>query len=349
MKRLTACVLVLYPIVLLATAQAEKDHEQPELLLDIDLVDGSRVIGIPSIESVQVRTSYAKLNIALRNILTIKITEDRGNWAIDLRNGDMMKGAMAIEPINLKTSFGMVMICPHDIKEMRVSVPGSQLMEVPRAGLVLHYSFDKNDGAKVSDVSGRGHDGVVRGATWQEGGRRCGEYRFDGVNDCISVPPMDLPKDITVCFWIRTTDSNEGNWPFAVFLVDRDMFGPSRDWSVGLGQGGRIQFNTGSPGTDSQDNVLTCPKHVNDGTWVHVAVVRSTTDATKRIYVNGRLEASSNFDAEPFENTGLDIYIGASVCDTMQHRFFNGSMDDVMIYDRALSDDEVKSIYEAQK
>ena len=108
MKKLTFCMAVSSAMALVGTAWAGKDKEEPQLRLELDLVDGSHIIGTPDIESVPVQTSYAKMDIDLKQILTIKIAEDHENASIDLRNGDKLKGVINLEPIKLETVFGNV-------------------------------------------------------------------------------------------------------------------------------------------------------------------------------------------------------------------------------------------------
>ena len=74
------------------------------------------------------------------------------------------------------------------------------------SGLVLHYTFDEDHGAKVLDGSPRANHGVVRGAKWTAQGLAGGAYDFDGRTTCISVPydkKRDSPSTsaIAVCAW----------------------------------------------------------------------------------------------------------------------------------------------------
>ncbi|MEI6415793.1 MAG: hypothetical protein WCP34_16255, partial [Pseudomonadota bacterium] len=57
-------------------AEPVNSRETPPLRLELSLTDGSRIIGIPGIEAVPVETSYARMNIPLKQIQTLKIGED---------------------------------------------------------------------------------------------------------------------------------------------------------------------------------------------------------------------------------------------------------------------------------
>jgi hypothetical protein len=120
----------------------------PPLQLEVDLVDGSHIIGIPKREALSIQTAYAKLDIPLKQILTIKLAEERGTATLELRNGDKVNGRINLEPINLQTSFGNVRIGTENIKAISISFSGGGLAEILRHGLVAYYSFDNNAGSE---------------------------------------------------------------------------------------------------------------------------------------------------------------------------------------------------------
>ena len=121
-------MVILFAMALVGTAWAGEDKEvQSPLRLELDLADGTHIIGIASIESIPVQTSYAKLDIALKQILTIKIDADHENASIDLRNGDKLKGVISLEPIKLETIFGRISVGIEHIKMVRVVSGGGTL------------------------------------------------------------------------------------------------------------------------------------------------------------------------------------------------------------------------------
>lgn len=78
--------------------------------LALDLKDGSHVIGSPAIRTVPVETSYARIQIPLEKILSIRMNEKNGGAAFELQNGDRIKGAVDLGPIELETVFGKVTV-----------------------------------------------------------------------------------------------------------------------------------------------------------------------------------------------------------------------------------------------
>ncbi|MFY9120532.1 MAG: hypothetical protein WAO57_09450, partial [Syntrophomonadaceae bacterium] len=76
-----------------------------QVRLDLDLIDGSRVIGVPVLTSVPVQTSYAKMDIPLRQIVSMEFTADYEKVSLVLRNGDSLLGVVHLEAVSLDTLF----------------------------------------------------------------------------------------------------------------------------------------------------------------------------------------------------------------------------------------------------
>ena len=108
-----------------AWAGQDNTNQAPqELRVELNLMDGSRIIGVPTIESVPIQTSYAKMVVPLKQVLAIKVDENHETASLDLRNGDKLKGVITMEPIKLEAVFGTVAIGVEHIRELRVVPSG---------------------------------------------------------------------------------------------------------------------------------------------------------------------------------------------------------------------------------
>ena len=141
---------------------------------------------------------------------------------------------------------------------------------------------------------------------------------------------------------MQTTAVDTNTWPSGTFIIDRDVCYFYRDWSVCMGLGGKLQFNTGTP---SNDSVLTSSANVNDGGWKHIVVVRDASNSSKKIYINGQLNVTGTFDNQPFANNSYSIFIGAANCFTSTHTYYRGKVDDIRFYNRVLADTEIQQLY----
>ncbi len=196
----------------------------------------------------------------------------------------------------------------------------------------------------ANDVSGNEHHGTLRGGlklTEDRYGRPGEAFSFDGIDDHIILPSsIKMDRDFSICFWLSTDLNNAAAWPSAHFLIDRDMCFTRSDWSIGLGQNGKVEFNIGI--SQEADHTFVSDHTIADGTWQHIAIVRSKE--LNAIFVKGILSANKHVGLTSYQNNHKDIYVGASVCDTDKHLFFEGSIDDIHFYDRALSGKEVADV-----
>jgi regulation of enolase protein 1 (concanavalin A-like superfamily) len=197
-------------------------------------------------------------------------------------------------------------------------------------GLVAAYSFDEGIGSTVSDSSGAGNNGSIQGATWASTGKFGKALSFNGtsssvrINDSVS---LHLTNGMTLEAWVYPTAL--GNWDEIIYKGDDDYFleaatpqtaGPA----VGLG-------------STSKYPMLSTANSLALNTWTHIA---GTYDGSSlRIYINGELSASVARTG-PIGPSTYALTIGA---DTMHGSYYGGLIDEVRIYNRALSSTEIQT------
>jgi len=96
MKKMSVLVAVVAAMALFGTSWAGDEQAAVRPRLELGLVDGSHIIGIPVIANVPVRTSYATMDIPLAQIHTIKLGDDHETVAVDLQNGDKLTGVITL-------------------------------------------------------------------------------------------------------------------------------------------------------------------------------------------------------------------------------------------------------------
>ena len=198
--------------------------------------------------------------------------------------------------------------------------------------LVASYSFDAGSGPTLADISGRGHAGTISGATWSAAGKNGGALSFDGVNDWVTVADtaaLDLTTAMTLEAWVRPTSTNRwrtvalkeqtGNLVYAVYGNNSGQRASANLW---LG---------------SSEKEARSASQLAANTWTHLA---ATYDgATIRVYVNGALSGSTATTGSMPASTGPFRIGGNAVWD----EFFAGQLDDLRLYNRALSATEVQT------
>ena len=306
---------------------------QPRLTLQ--LTDGSCIIGIPSIAAFPIRTTYAEMNIPLRHIRRVRIPEGADRLAVlDLQNGDRLQGMIGLDRIALATVFGDVSIELGYLKQMQVSVPGV----FPKDGLVAWYRFD--DGT-CKDSSAYGNHGVVQSATTVTSDRLSQDkdtaFRFSVNGEIIisTVNPRlagDQPFSISLWtkpFGTRYTKNNSG------VLVS--IGGDNENSASGLfvkGDSNILTFVNPNPSLKSAAGLV-------PNKWHHVV---GTYDGKEMaLYVNNVLEGKTTSPINLGESN--TIRIGYWRDQNRQWYHYEGLIDEVIIYNRALSTDEVNTLY----
>ena len=208
-------------------------------------------------------------------------------------------------------------------------------------GLVLYLPFDDpGQNGLVRDVSGAGNDGRVYGANWVAGGGRFGgAYHFSITNltDRIVIPDSDLlnPGYITMAAWIKTGNMS-GFWSR---IFDKNY---TQGYDFCLGGKTDNNWFLGKPMIESSLGGCTFDQMVVDNHWHHVA---ATTDGkTIHCYVDGKEAGHPAKNPAPLKKNTWDLCIGNSVVDYADGAFlgYDGLIDEVRIYNRALSADEIK-------
>ncbi|MBU5537369.1 MAG: hypothetical protein KQA38_02280 [Candidatus Aenigmarchaeota archaeon] len=209
-------------------------------------------------------------------------------------------------------------------------------------GLVGYWSFNEGSGSTTADNSGNGNVGTLfNNPTWVDG--KFGKALwFDGVDDYVLTGSTGLNnQEITINVWIKPDTSNNPIYS-----------GQNRIASV-LANGGFYLYNDIGDGksaahivhywgrwsyTSTPDNII------ENGKWYPIAFVISTVNGgTQRIYVNGELRGENTNIGFSSINL-LEPNIGRASWGGTTH-YFHGLIDEVAIYNRALSESEIKQLH----
>jgi hypothetical protein len=339
------CIMVLATVALNGAARAGEDKTGPQLQVEVDLIDGSRIVGTPSIESVPVETPYAKMDVQLKQILTLRIGDDHETATLELRNGDKLKGVVSLATIQLETILGKVSVDIGHIRELQVVRVGQPLPDELRQGMVLHYAFDLDEGDTVRDQSGRNNNAKASGSKWTPQGREGGACEFTGATTVEpGSDPLDL-RELTVSLWFKTSQSAAQHTLLAKHVPGyANGYFLMLDWSGGNPPPGKIFFYHSAPGSkfgNAGGAATSAQAGLNDGKWHHIVAGRSAAKVFMCVDgVYNSVDGTGEYVSSP-----APLRLGALPgC-----AGFTGLMDEVMIFNRALSDSEVRQIYDAQK
>lgn len=184
-----------------------------------------------------------------------------------------------------------------------------------------------------------------------------GSLMFDGVNDLVKVnniKDLDISgpgSRLTIELWFKTNSlSNE--WQNLIFKGSSDSNDcgepncSNRQYTLWLHKDGFIHFTSSPQGQGTQHSINTPPGIIKIGEWYHVAATIDSTTGLMQTYVNGKLQVSvSDYSKAGIRSAGGSLSIGNRPAGDVA---FNGIIDAVRIYSRALSEQEIAANFQAQ-
>jgi hypothetical protein len=215
-----------------------------------------------------------------------------------------------------------------------IATPGYDLEE----GLVGYWRFDENKEISAGDSSGNNNTGTLIGPAWVTGKTGYG-LDFDGIDDYVRIavtPSLDNLKAVTMTAWIFPRI--DSHW----HVLDKGD-GDKRIYAEGanLTLNGRIRYTGKHAYSESTNGTIRL------NTWQHVALTWSTSDHRTRLYHNGVEVAYGVHDTgsgSVLDDTTHPFVIGARGA-LGAGTFFDGVIDEVRLYDRALNAQEARDLY----
>ena len=226
--------------------------------------------------------------------------------------------------------------CTSSFEALQAAQPSQGAPTQPiSTNYIGYWPLDATSGTVAADVSGNDNNGAVNGATWSSEGRFNGCLIFNGVNSDVQITnPVD--NDFTIVFWVKTTQTTPtGQWYNGAGLVDGDYPGVANDFGTSL-LGDKFAFGVGNPDTTISSSVA-----INDGNWHQCVATRQQTTGLMKIYVDGVLSATG-YAGRNTQNASTRLLFGAI---SSGSGYFNGSLDDIKIFTRTLSDEEAYALY----
>ena len=230
-----------------------------------------------------------------------------------------------------------------------------QQVSEPLEGLISYWKFDEDQGSIAYDSAGDNH-GTIHGAQ-RTAGQVNGALSFDGEDDYVALPdnsPIWLPQfNFSFTAWVYFERESISLLSEGEVILDLN-FGDSSDTANELGynihrsgESRRLYFQMTT--TTNSDENLYSNEVLAANRWYHLVAVRE--GGTQAIYVNGFLDGSRTCSADPIDFVdGYDddrINIGRFTTNIGHPRYhLKGKIDDVMIFDRALSAEEIQQLYQ---
>ncbi len=209
------------------------------------------------------------------------------------------------------------------------------------------WHFDEGNGITVNDFSGNTNTGTLINMNpltdWVDGKFGMG-LEFDGDNDYIEAPDSSsldtITSEITLIVWVK---------PFITAkqaMIEKWLYGlgiSERSFVLYSSADGKINFELSADGTSVNAIWLISENTLDNNIWSHVAVTSDGT--TVKIYINGEQDPNIENSPAGINPSNANLHFGRWWTDDQWYDPFNGIIDEVKIYNHALSSEEILADY----
>jgi hypothetical protein len=205
----------------------------------------------------------------------------------------------------------------------------------PHPGLVSWWRFDEGTGSLAKDSSVYGNDGKIYDATWVDG--KYGKaLSFNGLDNSITVPNsatlnFGISTNFTISCWLKPGESGVAQY----FLV-KDYGSPGY-WQFWISSANVLRFSSSDGHPSLAGTVNIC-----DGQWHFVSVV-CARNSKAQLYVDGLADGSAQNMAGGNVSSNAPVRLGSSNKPSL---WFKGTIDEVRIFNRALSVAEAQESFQ---
>jgi len=310
--------------------------DEPGLVLE--LKDGSRIVGRFTVKNVPLTiTSDAigAMKIPFEKIQSVQFDKETGRATVTLPNGDTVRGAVTLDALKLTTAFGPITVPVAQL--VRINLKGGSRPRQLPDGCVLAYTFDADEGDRVTDHSGQDNHGQVKGAVYVPDGKTGGAMRFGkrGAVVLVGNPKSLQLQNFTFAAWIKRTAKDQ---------LSADN--PGMGTFLSYGRGGYIFYidEEGRIGLSKVGvDIRVSRSGVVDTLYHHIAVTKENEDIY--FFIDGERDPRVNYPVR-FEFNS-EVCVGAVATDLSCS--FLGDIDELTVFNRALTSDELKRLYDSQK
>ena len=260
------------------------------------------------------------------------------NFSVYVDNIPVNASQVSISPDEVKTILIYDFVDFSRSREVKVvsgSVAQTKIVSKQDSTLVGYWKFDEGSGTTAADSSGNGNNGIISGSAAWVSGRYGSALNFDSVSNYVGVnSPTNIPIDnspYTIEAWISPISNG------AKGIVGWGNYGTNNQVNAIRLLGGSCS-NLGFRHYWWGNDLDVCTANPIDRSWYHLVALFDGT--TRKIYLNG-VQIASDTPTGHNVPSAANFRIGL----TYSGEYFNGTLDEVRIYNRALSADEIWNHY----
>jgi hypothetical protein len=342
-------VLGLVPLLFLLSinpvAAGSSTTNAPAYRLTVELRDGSRVIGESGSDRLKFHSALlGDLKLWVKDIRSVECVSSN-SAKLMTAGGDTLMVWFADSEVTAKTSFGKVALAVDSIRKITVSTSGAAGARLP--GLVALWSGEDNGKDSVGS-----NDAELTDMDFVDGqvGRA---FLLNGFSSWMKIPGnenLDVGKGdgLTISAWIKPSNVNSFH-PILEWEVTKQK-NAVQLWLGHLPQDRGVLFGNIGDDQGNTHSLCSTPGAVVRGQFQHIAMTYDKISGIGRLFVNGYVVAKENLGIFTPQTTD-DLFISRRPADQpgdwTYNTFFGGLLDEVAIYNRALSTEEIQVICRA--
>ncbi|HTR43792.1 MAG TPA: LamG domain-containing protein [Pseudomonadales bacterium] len=336
-------LLVVLFFVISAVNLAAATDTNPPPRLTIELRDGSRIVGTSAEKFFEFHSALlGDLKLEVKNIRSVECISSNITKVTTI-NGDSFSVSFIDAKLPVKTSFGKVELATGSIHRLMVLAQGGSVPSPP--GLVGFWS---GEGEGKDSVAG--NDATLTDVTFVDG-INGPAFSFNGTSSMMKIPASqatDLGADggFTIMAWIKPSDV-EGLHPIFQWLQNDTW----DDDALSLWMGVRPEQNGVLRAffVDGEANAFVASQQgvLVPGIFQHIAFTFDKATGVATLYVNGVIVAQRSMIAGASAHTKGDLWVSwrdVRPGNWSTGRMYSGLIDDIALYNRALSAAEIQSV-----
>jgi len=210
------------------------------------------------------------------------------------------------------------------------------VIAITDATLSGYWPLDEGEGTTAVDWSGHGGYGTLIGGPQWADGLYGGALSFTGAGQYVNcgTAAADITGDLTLAAWIKMAPNNSGKY---MGIAGR-LNGVYQGFALVRHSSDVLRLWVGDGSTDLAKSAVNSDVTYTDTEWRHVAMVHE--GQANRLFVDGKKQAGTNVTLVPNPEF---FHIGRQYSH-LNDRYFNGLIDDVRVYNKAMTEDQIKQV-----
>lgn len=274
------------------------------------------------------------------------IEEGTERWNVKVNGNNKLAGAGATRAGSNSTEIAWDLDSSDDWAIAGVSInPSAGGGPIPDP--ILEYQMDEllwQGGAnEVIDNTGNAHDGQAQGgASTVDNGAICRAGNFDGSDDYVSAIDLSVLRGTaSLSYWVKTSQVGDSLTYLSPGVTGVEVVGSTNDIFWGwLDDSGQVGLSVGD------DASTTSASAINNDSWRHIVLTRNASTGAYQIFIDGSLSANGSLATGTISTSFSSI--GRIEDGGGTPEYFQGQLDEILVFDETLTQDHVTQIYTNQ-